>query len=213
MADVSELSIKQFTNELASNSATPGGGAAAALVLSISSALSSMVFNLTIGKKVYNGYNDEIRNKITEELSNAERLKYEFLNLAQKDTEAFSHVMNAYHMAKSTVEEIKLRDEAIERSYIDAMNVPLSAARKAMHIYECCETAARYGNQNTVSDAGVSCILTNAAIESVLLNVKTNLKYIKDEDIKKSVLKECDEISKESNETKTEIMELINFKL
>lgn len=213
MAEISELTLKQFTNELASNSPTPGGGAATALVLSISSALSSMVFNLTIGKKIYNSYNDEIKSKINEELMSAQKLKEDFLSFAQKDAEAFSNVMNAYHMPKSTDEENKLRNEAIEKSYIGAMNVPLGTARAAVRIYDCCETAARYGNKTAVSDAGVSCILASAAIESAILNVKINLKYIKDENIIEDVSKECDEILKTSFEMKAEIMELVNFKL
>jgi formiminotetrahydrofolate cyclodeaminase len=44
-------SIENFSNELSSSSATPGGGSVAALMGSMAAALVSMVANLTIGKK------------------------------------------------------------------------------------------------------------------------------------------------------------------
>lgn len=44
--------VREFIGELGSNSPAPGGGSVAALCASLSSALSSMVFNLTVGKKL-----------------------------------------------------------------------------------------------------------------------------------------------------------------
>ena len=50
---ISEKTCVEFVNLLASKSAVPGGGGAAALVGAIGMALGSMVCNLTIGKKKY----------------------------------------------------------------------------------------------------------------------------------------------------------------
>ncbi len=54
-----QKTVREFINELGSNSPAPGGGSVAALGASLASALGSMVFNLTVGKKVYNEYSDE----------------------------------------------------------------------------------------------------------------------------------------------------------
>ena len=50
---ISEKTCVEFVDVLASKSAVPGGGGAAALVGAIGMALGSMVCNLTIGKKKY----------------------------------------------------------------------------------------------------------------------------------------------------------------
>ena len=58
---ISEKTCVEFVNLLASKSAVPGGGGAAALVGAIGMALGSMVCNLTIGKKKYADVEDEIK--------------------------------------------------------------------------------------------------------------------------------------------------------
>jgi len=50
---LTEKTISKFLDELASNSPAPGGGSVAALSGSLGAALTSMVCNLTIGKKKY----------------------------------------------------------------------------------------------------------------------------------------------------------------
>ena len=58
---ISEKTCVEFVNLLASKSAVPGGGGAAALVGAIGMALGSMVCNLTIGKKKYAEYEDSVK--------------------------------------------------------------------------------------------------------------------------------------------------------
>lgn len=47
------MTVQEFVSELASGSATPGGGSAAGLAGAQGAALLSMVCNLTIGRKKY----------------------------------------------------------------------------------------------------------------------------------------------------------------
>ena len=53
MTEIKDNRIEQFLEALASQSATPGGGSAAAIIGAMGAALVSMVCNLTIGKKKY----------------------------------------------------------------------------------------------------------------------------------------------------------------
>lgn len=57
---ICDLSLSDFTSELASSSPAPGGGSASALAGALSASLSSMVANLTIGKKGYEKHFDEM---------------------------------------------------------------------------------------------------------------------------------------------------------
>ncbi len=54
------MNIKDFMDELASDSPAPGGGSVAALEASLGAALSAMVANLTVGKKGYEDIKDEM---------------------------------------------------------------------------------------------------------------------------------------------------------
>ena len=57
-----DKTIKDYVNQVASNEPAPGGGSVSALVGSLGAALTSMVGNLTIGKKAYEKL-DEVHRK------------------------------------------------------------------------------------------------------------------------------------------------------
>ena len=48
-----DYTVDKFILELSSDAPSPGGGSTAALVAALSSSLNSMVYSLTIGKKVF----------------------------------------------------------------------------------------------------------------------------------------------------------------
>ncbi len=101
-----DLTVKDFIDELGSNSPAPGGGSVSALSASIASSLVTMVLNLTIGKKEYMEYEDFIKDEIVKSLNYGENYKKEFLDLMEKDTSAFLSLMDAFKMPKNTEEEI-----------------------------------------------------------------------------------------------------------
>ena len=188
------LMVKDFIAELASNSPAPGGGSTAALAASLGSALSSMVFNLTIGKKAFNELNDEIKQLIVTQLKESEQSKEDFLSLIDKDTEAFMILMASFKLPKDTKDEIVTRSVKIQEGYKGATEVPLEMAGKAYKTYDYIMTACTYGNKNAISDAGVAALMTQSAIEAAVLNVRINLSSIKDEDYKQKVKKQYEEL-------------------
>lgn len=207
------LTIKTFVEELSLSSPTPGGGSAAALAAALGSALGSMVLNLTVGKKIYNEYDDELKTEILNSLNAVNLHKDEFLSLMEKDAEAFSEFMSAFKLPKDTEEEKLKRQEKISEGCIKALEVPLSLAEKTFEIYKHIELSARYGNKNAVSDSGVAALLLQAAIESAVLNVKINLSGIKDESYKKIVQERCKYLIEEGARLRDNIMNIVNSKL
>lgn len=213
MDSFKNMTIDEFTAELASNSPAPGGGTVAALTASLSAGLASMVFNLTAGKKIYNEYDEDIRKKIDDSLKKAGNFKDKFLKFMDDDTEAFNKVMAAFKMPKETEEEKKARSEKIQETYIAAMEAPLATAREAYRLFDLLDIAAKYGNPNAVSDAGVGAILALAAVEGAVLNVKINLGSIKNQEIVEKVSKECEELLESSASRKNDILAVVNGKL
>ena len=70
---VGDLSVREFSERLASNDPTPGGGSAAALAGALGAGLVSMVCNFTVGRERYADVEEAMR----EVLGRAEQLRGE----------------------------------------------------------------------------------------------------------------------------------------
>lgn len=205
-------SLKEYLVKVASGSPTPGGGSVAAVSASLGVALSSMVYNLTIGRKFYDEYSDEVKDEINEGFNICRRLLDEYIKLIDEDTYAYDDVMKVIKMPKDTDEHKKIRSEALQKAYINAMNVPLKLARLCGEAFTPTMLIAQYGNPNAVSDAAVGAILLYAAMESAILNVKVNIPYIKDTSITDDVNKECEGLLKRYKDVRDEIVNGISKK-
>lgn len=207
---LNDLKVSEFIDELASNSPAPGGGSVSALVASLASALNAMVFNLTVGKKAYNEYSDDIKEVINKSLQGTEQEKDTFIKLMEKDTEEFMVLMAAFKLPKNTEEEKSVRNDKIQEGYKRAIEVPYEVAKNAFKIYDYLEVACDYGNKNAISDAGVSALLAQAAIEGAVLNVKINLSSINDEDFNVKLGSHCDELISLGVKKRDEILNKVN---
>lgn len=204
------LMIKDFISELSSSASVPGGGGVAALSASLACALTSMVFNLTTNKKAFNEYDEERKKKITDALEAANTNMNDFLDLMDKDAEEFLTLMVAFKLPKSSEEEKKIREESINKGYLNALNVPLEMSEKAIKMYDYINIAALLGNKNAISDAGVAALMLQSSIESAILNVKINLYSLKDEQYKIQISRKCKDITELGLKKKKEIMEIVN---
>lgn len=172
-----DRSISDFLDALASGESTPGGGGAAALTGSEAAALLSMVINFTVGKKKYAAVDAEFRGYLVR----TEALRKELLALADDDVAAFNGVAACYGMPKATDEEKEARTQAMQAALQGAAKVPMTVAEKCLALLDLVEPVGSQGNSNVVSDAGVAMYLGFAALQSALINVNINLKWIKDD--------------------------------
>ncbi len=185
-----DMTLKAFAEELSRNSPAPGGGSVAALNGALSASLLSMVAALTHGKKKYKDVWDEME-KVGDE---AQALKYRFLELIDKDTEAFDAFMAAMKLPKKTEEEKMIRNAELEKATKHAIEIPLETLRTSVRLVELADVVAEKGNKNAVSDAGVSALTAYAAARGAYLNVLINLAGISDEQYRNSVGTEAKEL-------------------
>ncbi len=201
-----EMKLKDFIEELSSDSPAPGGGSVAALAGALSSALSSMVCNLTIGKEKYK----DVEYDMEKILDRVENIRGRFMELIDRDTEAFNRVMDAFKLPKNTEEEKKIRKEKIQEALNEAALAPLETARLCAEMIELCREIAEKGNKNSITDVGVSAIMAKAGLESAILNVKINLKSINDEKFIESLLYEIDALKSNIEEVMKDVEEIVS---
>lgn len=178
MTKLTDLHTKEFLNLLASDAPAPGGGGAAAIAAALAAALTSMLANLTAGKKKFADNEAEVR----EILKQAEESRAKVLQLAEADAEVFSAFMNCYRMPKNSEEEKVLRKEAICQAARKAAEIPLETAQESLQIIRLTARLTKIGNPNVVTDGAVSALLARAALRSSVYNILVNLKLTGDEE-------------------------------
>jgi formiminotetrahydrofolate cyclodeaminase len=208
-----DMSLKDFSDLLASNAPAPGGGSTAALSGALASALTIMVVNLSLGKKSYEALNTKIKNKIAGDYEVVKTLNKELVDLVDEDSKAFNQVMASLKLPKETEEDRNKRAESIEMACQYALRVPLTVAEKCLLILRHQIEIARYGNKNAVSDIGVGALMALAGLEGAALNVKINLPSITDKSLKANALRIIDDYLDEGKRLKTEVITIVNNRI
>jgi len=171
-----ERCMKDFIEDTAARLPAPGGGSVAALVASLGAALLCMVGNYTVGKKQYEGVEDEVARI----LKIADSLKDELSSLIQEDIKAYQKYSQVSGLPKDTPQQKEARNQALELSVKEAALVPLKTSKLSLRVIELAEEILPLGNLNLISDVGVGVLLAEAALEAAAINVQINLSYIKD---------------------------------
>lgn len=200
-----DKNLRQFANELSMDSPAPGGGSTAALSGALSAALTSMVSNLTFGKKEY----EDVQGKVIELAIKAQELKDDFLRAVDLDTIAFNKVMDAFRMKKKTDEQKEERDAAIEEATKQATLVPFEVLEKSIHALELAKEIAKHGNKNSISDAGVAGLTAQTAAEGAFYNVIINLPNIKDKKFTTEIKASAENLKNEAVKVGNEIREIL----
>lgn len=167
-----EKPATQFLSELSSNAPVPGGGGASAAVGAFAAALGMMVTNLTIGKKKYADYEEEVK-AVRDRL---EGLRDQLIDLVDGDAVAFEPLSKAYSIPQDDPE----RDTIMENALYEASVVPMSIMESVLAAAKELEILVAKGSKLAVSDVGVGILFAQAAIEGASLNVYINTKSMKD---------------------------------
>ncbi len=204
-----EKSCSEFLEVLASKAPVPGGGGAAAMGGAIGMALSNMVGNLTVGKKKFADVEDEVKELLERGYAIIEELKV----LVEKDAEVFEPLSKAYGLPKDTPEQVKFKEETMEKCSKDACSVPMEIMRKSYEGIKIHERMGQIGTRIAISDVGCGVAFLKAALVSGSLNVIINLGAIKDAGYVQAVTEEMDRLVKDGSRIADETLELVIGKI
>ncbi len=185
-------SVLEFVNELSSSSPAPGGGSVSALSGALSAGLSSMVANLTYGKKGY-----ERRYNGMKEISlNAQSVKDRCLQLIDEDTDSFNGYLAAIRLPRGTSASLQYRKDSISAAVKQMIQTPMEVLRLCPSLMDMAEKVLKTGNPSAASDAAVAAVQGESAALGAWFNVKINFSALDDEVFKKIIRIEADEILK-----------------
>ncbi len=199
---LSELTIKEFLEKIASESPTPGGGSVAALSAALTASLTEMVANLTIGKQGYDDVEDEMKAVAQDAL----RLKSKFVSAIDKDSNAYNDVITAIKLPGDTEAEKRHREEMIQSGLKQAALAPMAVAEDAIRVMELAGKTVTKGNKNTITDGAVGVMMAKTAVLSALYNVKINLRTIKDKAFIDEISKQVKELEQNALQREKELL-------
>jgi formiminotetrahydrofolate cyclodeaminase len=210
LPSLSDLSVRDLTDRLASQAPVPGGGSAAALGGAIAAALVGMVAELTIGRAGYERH-DEAARAATHE---ATELRLELLDLADRAAVAYGEVSAARKLPRGTDEERAHRTRELRQAMLEAARIPLQTARVAREVLDLAVRIAPIGNRNAISDAGVAAQLATAAVRGAILNVRINLPYLPaDEPLRAEAPRELAELEAAALQRQDEVLAAVEMGL
>ncbi len=169
--------FKEFFNDLASDKSSPGGGSVAAVNGLQSISLVLMVANLTLGKKKYESVQQDVKDIIKQ----GDKIKTSFMAKIDEDISIFQSIMDCYKLSKDE-REVPLQT-ALKRS----ARFSFSMVDDGLNIMNLAVRIAEIGNKNLISDSAIALLLGLSTIESSIINVKINLKPLKDSDTVKEL--------------------------
>ncbi|MBI2941592.1 MAG: cyclodeaminase/cyclohydrolase family protein [Chloroflexi bacterium] len=172
----SDLSLKEFTDQLAAGTPVPGGGGAAALAGALGAALVSMVSNLTVGRPRFR----DVEAEIARALAASEEVRARLLALVDEDARAYGAVSAAYRLPRGTLEERTAREAAIQAAFRGAMEPLFRIAEACVETLQLARVVAEKGNPGIVSDTAVGAQLALAALRGVAVTLQSNFGVIKD---------------------------------
>jgi glutamate formiminotransferase/formiminotetrahydrofolate cyclodeaminase len=158
---LSKKSLREFCDQVSSDSPVPGGGSVAATSLALGCALGAMALNISVAKE-----KDFEKKMELEEMARwFQDAKAEALRLCEEDSEAFRMVLEAKRKG----------NEAVANAVRTATLVPLRVLKLANECAVRLADARDRCFRGCISDLGVALAMCEASAKGALLNVLINL--------------------------------------
>ncbi len=181
-----DLSLRSFTDLLASDSPVPGGGSASAVVASLGASLLAMVARLSQGRERYAPYATTIQHA----LEAADTARTRLLALADEDAAAYRGLVEARAVARA--ERGEGPAAAVREAAREAARVPMAVVRECYAVMDHVDRMAGRSNLGAASDLDVAARLLEAAARGAGANVIANLTAMGDERLADSMLGELE---------------------
>jgi formiminotetrahydrofolate cyclodeaminase len=189
-ASYAQIALADLLDAFASNEPVPGGGSAAALAGAVGTSLLIMVAGLP---KTRTGAPEEAAD-LAEASARLRPLRDTLASLVERDSAAYTAVLEAMRLPKATGADREARRAAIEEAMRGAIAVPMDTMRACQQAVRGAVIVAGNGNANAATDTGTAVLLLMAGLRGAALNVDVNLKSLSDAAFAKRVSDERDQL-------------------
>ena len=203
------MALADFTAETASESPAPGGGSIAAYVGALGAALGTMVANLSSHKRGW----DERWKAFSDWAETGQRYAQELLRLVDEDTRAFTLVMDAFGLPKSSDAEKAARKVAIQAATKYAIEIPFKVMETSLASMSMIKAMAEQGQESSVSDAGVGALCARTAVMGAYLNVKINAAQLADKTFAADIVARGAAIERDAQALETAILAVVDTRI
>jgi len=186
-ASLWDNSLLQFRDRVAASSATPAGGAVAAVAATFAAALLRMVCAISAKRKP-----DAAMNAIAAKVKIVEE---ELAHCAEEDIRVFDR-----YMAARKVQSASAHAE-VQRCLRACTEVPLIAAEAVVKLEAYGAEMVPHCPQFFSSDLATARHLLNASRKALLANVSINLKDLEDGEAKRAILLRLEALQGDANTT------------
>ena len=187
--------LKPILEDLENKEIELAGGCVVGMVLAELNSLIKYICNLTLGKKKYENVKDEII-KIKED---ADTLKNEVLQIIDEDKKIVEEILDGYKIRH----EEPFKYQNVNKK---AVEFCMEVTKKSLEILKLTNRISKIGNQMLSSDFKICGFYGLASVEASIVNVKTNLDSIEDEEYKLDVRLKCLKIYNEAQIIQKQIL-------
>lgn len=199
-----DRTLREFSDDLASDRPVPGGGSAAAYAGAVGAALCAMVLRIAAKKEP-----DAFAARIAE----LDHLRADFLRLVDDDSAAFARFSEAMKLPRKTDEEKALRKQGMQTALLGAARVPLEVAKTARRLLEATEAVMGDAPAMAVSDIGVGALMAETALRGAAMNVMINLASLDDSGQVKALSEELDKALDGSEQQRARVVEFVESRI
>jgi glutamate formiminotransferase/formiminotetrahydrofolate cyclodeaminase len=207
--DLIEMKVNAFVDEVSRESPAPGGGSIAALAGALGAALTSMVSNLSIGKRGTEKVEEELKS-VAEK---AQELKDLLIKAVDEDTNAFNQYIEACKLPARNDQEKQRKTQAIQEGLKAAVAAPFNTAELSDQAIDLATIVVERGNINSVTDAGVGAHISFTGVKGGIFNVLINLKDISDKNFVEMMIKDCTKLETKAKQKVERVMKMVEDKI
>jgi formiminotetrahydrofolate cyclodeaminase len=193
-ASYAQIALADLLDAFASNEPVPGGGSAAALAGAVGASLLIMVAGLP---KTRTSAPEETAD-LAEASARLRPLRDTLASLVERDSAAYTAVLEAMRLPKATDADKEARRAALEEAMRGAIDVPMDTMRACQQAVRGAVVVAKNGNTNASTDTGTAVLLLMAGLRGAALNVDVNLKSLSDAAFAKRVRAERDQLTSDA---------------
>jgi len=201
------MALGDVLDAFASNEPVPGGGSAAALAGALGVSLLVMVAGL---EKTRTGAPEEAAD-LAEASARLRPIRDSLLALVDTDSRAYTEVLEAMRLPRTTAPEKAVRRAAIESALVAAIEAPLDTMRCCQQALRGALVVASHGNPNAATDTGAGVELLVAGLRGAGLNVDVNLKSVSDAEFTARVAAERAELASEGEADAARVRTTLGF--